>query len=120
MELTFSLQSNRYILEYVATRAIPAGVPKNIPAVVMKMDIEGSEIEVMSDLLVSGAMNHIDLIIPEWHPQLASTKERLDQSNILAQALPTLGALTKRFSLISVVDQTESYHTSNFELPKCH
>ena len=33
--------------------------------VVVKMDIEGSELEVMPDLLLSGAMKHIDLMFVE-------------------------------------------------------
>ena len=43
--------------------------------VVVKMDIEGSELEVMPDLLLSGAMKHIDLMFVEWHVGL-SRKER--------------------------------------------
>ena len=35
--------------------------PSFPPTVVMKMDIEGGEVEVLSYLLLSGAMAHIDV-----------------------------------------------------------
>jgi len=37
------------------------------PTVVMKMDIEGSEYEVLSTMLVKGALCNISLITIEWH-----------------------------------------------------
>ena len=33
----------------------------------MKLDIEGSEVEVIPDLIVSGALSQIDLVFLEWH-----------------------------------------------------
>ena len=33
----------------------------------MKLDIEGSELEVMPDLLLSGALRHVNGIHAEWH-----------------------------------------------------
>ena len=41
----------------------------------MKIDIEGSELEVMPDLLLSGAMRHVDVAFVEWH-ELLSVGER--------------------------------------------
>ena len=38
------------------------------PSVVMKLDIEGSELEVLTDLLVTGSLQHIDLLNVEYHP----------------------------------------------------
>jgi FkbM family methyltransferase len=45
-----------YILERVATRTIPEVVSTREPSVLMKMDIEGSELEVIMDLILTGAL----------------------------------------------------------------
>merc|ERR1712020_527624 len=61
-----------YVLQKVNTRKIPhslsAEVLEQKPNVVMKLDIEGSELEVLTDLLVSGSLQHIDLVAVEYHP----------------------------------------------------
>ena len=46
-----------YILQRVMTRKFPKSVSnKNSPSVLMKLDIEGSELEVLTDMIVSGAL----------------------------------------------------------------
>jgi hypothetical protein len=45
-----------YVLERIATRDIPESASTRKPAVLMKMDIEGSELEVLTDMIVSGAL----------------------------------------------------------------
>ena len=42
----------------------------------MKMDIEGSEVEVLPDLLLSGAMSHIDTALIEFHERLSRDQIR--------------------------------------------
>ena len=42
----------------------------------MKMDIEGSEVEVLPDLALTGALQHVDAVMTEWHPGLAGSPER--------------------------------------------
>jgi len=37
------------------------------PAVIMKMDVEGSELEVMEDLIVTGELAGINRTLVEWH-----------------------------------------------------
>jgi hypothetical protein len=46
--------SDYIILERVATRTIQEGVSNREPSVLMKMDIEGSELEVIMDLILTG------------------------------------------------------------------
>lgn len=43
----------------------------------MKMDIEGSEVEVLTDLLLTGAMAHIDATMVEFHTRLAQDEVRV-------------------------------------------
>ena len=62
-----------FINNIVATRIVPsssadkAGKDFNLPTVLMKIDIEGSEVDVVSDLLFSGSLRHVDVAIIEWH-----------------------------------------------------
>ena len=45
-----------YILERIVTRSVPEAVSSRSPSVLMKVDIEGSELEVLTDMIVSGAL----------------------------------------------------------------
>ena len=62
-----------FINNIVASRTIPSSPVDearegfNLPTVLMKIDIEGSELDVVSDLLFSGSLRHIDVAIIEWH-----------------------------------------------------
>ena len=61
------------ILPNDAKRGRPSSTTRP-PTVIMKMDIEGSEVEVLTDLLLSGAMAHIDATMVEFHTRLARDK----------------------------------------------
>ena len=54
----------QYIKDVVATRAVPPG--RGPGAVVMKLDVEGGELEIMADLIMSGALAHLDNIHVDW------------------------------------------------------
>ena len=45
-----------YVLQRVMTRDVPKPVSTRNPAILMKLDIEGSELEVLTDLIVSGGL----------------------------------------------------------------
>ena len=49
---------------------------KKAPTVLMKMDIEGSEVDVLPDLLWSGAISHIDTALIEFHERLSKNQIR--------------------------------------------
>ena len=57
------LQHCQYIKEVVATRKLPPG---RRGAVVMKLDVEGQEMEIMADLVMSGALAHLDNVHVDW------------------------------------------------------
>ena len=42
----------------------------------MKIDIEGTELEVLPDLLLSGALSQVDTIYMEWHERFTTDKNR--------------------------------------------
>ena len=83
----------------------------------MKMDIEGSEIEVLTDLLLTGAFLTIDNTIIEFHDWLVNTEERKAQSKSLREALGAMEKISQKFKLVEVDD--ESYLNASPELPKC-
>ena len=49
---------------------------KKAPTVLMKMDIEGSEVDVLPDMMRSGAMSHIDTALIEFHARLSKDQFR--------------------------------------------
>ena len=53
-----------YINQVVATRRLPPG--RGPGAVIMKLDVEGLEVEIVSDLIMSGAIAHLDNIHVDW------------------------------------------------------
>ena len=44
---------------------------KRPSSVVMKLDVEGLEIEILADLIHSGAIKHLDNVHIEFHPDLS-------------------------------------------------
>ncbi|TRY81192.1 hypothetical protein TCAL_14511 [Tigriopus californicus] len=46
-------------------------------SVVMKVDIEGSEVEVITDLVLTGALNFVDYITVEWHEWSSAKRKEL-------------------------------------------
>jgi hypothetical protein len=68
-----SLDLGKFIMEHIADREIPKelrGKAPKPPAVVVKLDIEGSEYETLLSMLFRGAMCHIDVINIEQHIQM--------------------------------------------------
>ena len=45
-----------YVFERILTRNIPESISNEYPSIIMKVDIEGSELEVLTDMVVSGAL----------------------------------------------------------------
>ena len=69
-----SVNFSQFVLDEIAGRKIPAedlaaGIT---PRVLMKLDIEGSEYEVLPALMETGALCHINTIFLEWHPRVAT------------------------------------------------
>ena len=69
----------QYIKDVVATRAVPPGRGPGV--VVMKLDVEGGEVEIMADLIMSGALAHLDNIHVDWESLVLKEEdfEKYDQ-----------------------------------------
>ena len=96
------------------------------PRVVMKMDIEGSEVDVIPDLIFNGGLQYINILMVEWHARLENLPERKKSQHLLQQTVKLLSDYSNtmkekgakyNFSLVNMDDET--YFTSRFELPKC-
>ena len=87
------------------------------PACLRVFFLSGSEIEVLTDLLLSGSLTKINKTLIEFHDWMAATPERKSHSAALRSSLKAMQKISGRFELLAIDD--ESYGTSNFEMPKC-
>jgi len=55
-----------YINNVVGTRRLPTD-KESLPKVVIKLDVEGLELEIIPDLVMNGALKHVDLIMVDYH-----------------------------------------------------
>ena len=56
-----------FLLSTVATRRLPVKAEVETPRVVVKMDIEGLELDLVPDLFMTGGFNVVDNLHGEWH-----------------------------------------------------
>ena len=96
------------------------------PHVVMKMDIEGTEVNVVPDLVMSGALQHVDLVMTEWHHgnfagEKRNHSKRADEvMRGLAKVVDETYHEEKLYRRIKVITMDdETYFNSTFPLPKC-
>ena len=73
----------RFITDTVATRKLPLSAQVTTPRVVIKVttchvatlttltniqaDIEGAELKILPDMVMTGALQHVDNLHMEWH-----------------------------------------------------
>ena len=52
-------------------RKVPVMIDEDdLQRVLMKMDIEGSEIDVILDIILTGGLQYVNKVIKEWHERL--------------------------------------------------
>ena len=91
----------------------------------MKMDIEGSEVDVMPDLIFTGGLQYINSVMVEWHERLENLPERKKVHKILERTVKSLSDYSDSmengtkfdFNLVNLDDET--YYTSKLDLPNC-
>ena len=116
-----------FLKDVVGKRQLPVPASETFPPkVVMKMDIEGSEVDVMPDLIFTGGLQYINSIMVEWHERLENLPERKKAHQLLegiVNSLSEFSSIMKEhgakfdFNLINLDDET--YGTTKFDLPKC-
>jgi len=97
----------RFITDVVAKRRLPVSAEVVTPRVVVKCDIEGGELEVVTDLVVSGALGVIDNLHMEWHgvqgPGFTRTGAEAEMIDTLEEAVARVGEVTTRLGVQSKV-----------------
>ena len=93
------------------------------PKVVMKIDIEGKELEVITDLILAGALADIDEIHVDWSQQI--NDPYVDKAGLtsLKTSVDILNQLGEKLDLqhqcpIEAIDD-ETYYDYDGPLPKC-
>merc|ERR1712156_765721 len=112
-----------FIKDVVASRrfenslANPTPYP---PSVVMKLDVEGRELDVVPDLVMSGALQHIDHIHVDWTRDNYTDTTLIDE---LSSAMDTLSRLGKDRTLLRTTEVSglddETYMYFEGSLPYC-
>ena len=118
---------SEFLKNVVGTRNIPTPSSKIYPPkVLVKMDIEGSEVDVIPDLIFSGGLQYINIIMVEWHERLEKLPERKMAKRRLESVLKLLSDYSQnmkdhggKFDFKLVIIDDETYATSKFDLPNC-
>ena len=116
-----------FLINVVGKRKIPEPFFNNsAPNVVMKMDIEGSEVDVIPDLIYSGGLQYINTLMIEWHERKQKLQERKTSTKILQTIMDSLSKhsenirnLSRKYDFNVVELDDETYFKSKFVLPKC-
>ena len=97
------------------------------PRVVMKVDIEGSEIEVIPDLLFSGGLEFVTVLMMEWHAFLQQKQQRIETTSLLSTIIESMSNYSRimedelgrkrAFRHLDVDDET--YGMTKYDLPVC-
>ena len=116
---------SQFLLETVGRRKLPPTPNgEGPPRVLMKMDIEGSEIDVLPDILFNGGLSVVNGLMIEFHERLEKLPKRKEAHKKLNDILNQLSSVSKNlpssgydFSIVNLDDET--YGTSDEPLPQC-
>jgi len=100
--------------------ADPANFSQRPPSVVMKLDVEGRELEIVPDLVMSGALQHIDNLYIDWTGDEWTDTAPLTE---LSNAMAFISTLSKNLGLNHTTEvvalDDETYADFQGELPQC-
>jgi len=100
--------------------ADPANFSQPPPSVVMKLDVEGRELEIVPDLVMSGALQHIDNLYIDWTGDEWTDTAPLTE---LSKAIAFISTLSKNLGLNHTTEvvalDDETYADFQGELPQC-
>merc|ERR1719500_1392475 len=126
-EISFSkvrqIRIAEFITKVVATRRFErdANNPTKFPpSVVMKLDVEGRELDVIPDIVMSGALQHIDHLHVDWTndgwTNVSSVQQLSGAMRILTEISKDRG-LAHTTEVVALDD--ESYKEYSGQLPQC-
>ena len=90
----------------------------------MKMDVEGSELDIIPDLLFNGGLQFVNTLMIEWHKRSEILPERMKAQELLVQIIDTLDkyanvAKSQNYDFKLEIVDDEEYYNSRFKLPQC-
>ena len=110
------IRLSKFLKDVVGKRIVPVLPSQSSPPrVVMKMDIEGSEVDVIPDLIFNGGLQYINILMVEWHARLENLPERKKSQHLLQQTVKLLSDYSNtmkdkgakyNFSLVNMDDET--------------
>merc|ERR1719384_321497 len=105
----------KFITETVAKRRLPTSAEVIKPSVVIKADIEGAELKILPDMIMTGALQHVDNLHMEWHGEASYRRGREPQMiDKLEKAITAIAELSvsegmaDQFEIIEMDDETYS------------
>jgi hypothetical protein len=81
------------------------------------LTISGSEIDVLPDLLYTGAFQHIDILMIEYHYRGEFTHQQKRKMELLEMVFTYLREILPKINVVVLDD--ESYSMANPPLPNC-
>jgi hypothetical protein len=104
----------------VATRNIPENPNGKPAAVLMKLDVEGKELEIIADLVMSGVLEHLDNIHVDWTTDPYSQYEDIEKMRNAVGFIKKI-AKEKNLSHITDIEETDDETFASFtgDFPQC-
>ena len=119
------IRLSKFLRNVVGKRKIPKiGNKSRKPKVIMKMDVEGSEVDIIPDLLFNGGLQFVNTLMIEWHKRLEILPERIEAQELLVQIIDLLDkyanvAKSQNYDFKLEIVDDEEYYNSRFKLPQC-
>ena len=104
------------INDKVASRSIPDDDLVK-PSVILKVDLEGRDLDVIPDLILHGSLRHIDVLAVSFREDKMKSNRKKERLKALQESLETLQRISGDFELLVLLK--EEYSKSEFEPPKC-
>ena len=110
-----------YINNVVGTRKIPENTNNRTnAAVVMKLDVEGKELEIMADLVMSGALQHLDNIHVDWTTDPYTDQDAIHKMTTAMNFLTHMAREKNLSHITDIVDtDDESFASFTGDFPQC-
>ena len=121
------IRLSEFLRNVVGKRMLPVHPSKkHPPRVLMKMDIEGSEVDVIPDLIFTGGLQYINSFMVEWHGRFENLSERKKAHRILDEIIKLISEYSfamkghgAKFDFTSINLDDETYSGYNMSFPKC-
>ena len=88
----------------------------------MKLDVEGSELEVLPDMIYQKSFQNIDGFMVEFHPPKEDQrryKAVLKLKELMSDFIQFWNLVDTNHQIEYIDHDDESFHLSKFPLPKC-